>query len=43
MDVTELRNAFLFSETIIEKIKNFRLTRIINIEQDETPISLHKE
>ncbi|MEM2126610.1 MAG: ATP-binding protein [Candidatus Bathyarchaeia archaeon] len=40
MDVTELRNAFILSETRIEKIKNFKGNRISNIIANETPIPL---
>jgi len=40
MDVGELRNAFTLSESIIEKIRNFRTERIANILADETPIPM---
>ena len=40
IDVGELRNAFTLSESIIEKIRNFRTERIANILADETPIPM---
>jgi len=40
MDVNELKNAFLFSENISEKIKNFRYKRISEIINEDTPIPL---
>ncbi len=36
MDVTELRQAFTFSETIFERIKRFPLHRLAMIERGET-------
>jgi hypothetical protein len=40
LDVQELRQAFLFSETASEKIRDFRLERVAKIGADETPIQL---
>ncbi|CCV13288.1 ATP-binding protein [Mesorhizobium sp. STM 4661] len=40
MDVTELRQAFTFSEAISERIKRFRLDRLAMIERGETPFPL---
>lgn len=40
MDVDELRVAFNLSETIIAKIRNFRIDRISKILADETPVPL---
>jgi hypothetical protein len=40
LDVAELRVAFNLSETITERIRNFRRDRISNIISNETPISL---
>lgn len=40
MDVDELRVAFNLSETLIEKIRNFRVDRIAKIMADETPVPL---
>ena len=40
MDVDELRIAFNLSETLIEKIRNFRLDRVAKIVADETPVPL---
>lgn len=40
LDVQELRQAFLLSETVSEKIRNFRLDRVAQIAADETPVSL---
>ncbi len=40
MDVQEIRQAFLLSETIAERIRNFRLDRLALIRAEETPISL---
>lgn len=42
MDVSQLRSAFLLSETRIEKIKSFILERISDIYSMETPIPLNK-
>ena len=39
LDVGELRTAFNLSETITERIRNFRLDRISKIFANETPIS----
>ena len=40
LDVAELRSAFNLSETITERIRNFRRDRISNIVANETPILL---
>lgn len=40
LDVQEIRQAFLLSETASEKIRNFRLERIAKIGASETPIQL---
>ena len=40
LSVDELRIAFNFSETITERMRKFRETRIANIVANETPISL---
>ncbi len=37
LDVSELRAAFMLSETMAERIKNFRMDRISNILSGETP------
>ncbi len=43
MDVTEIRTAFLQSETLLEKIKCFRDERVGKIIADETPVPLIAE
>ena len=40
MDVDELRIAFNLAETLIERIRNFRIDRIGKIIADETPVPL---
>ncbi|MCF7846550.1 MAG: ATP-binding protein [Candidatus Gracilibacteria bacterium] len=40
LDIEEIRNAFLFSDTITEKIKNFRTERIAKILAEDTPVKL---
>ena len=40
LDVFELRTAFLLSETLNEKVRNFRLDRIAKINSGETPVVL---
>lgn len=40
MDIDELRSAFNLSETLIEKIRNFRADRITQIIADQTPVPL---
>jgi len=40
LDVTELRSAFLLSETRIEKIKTFIINRISDIISNETPVPM---
>ncbi|WP_048190697.1 helix-turn-helix domain-containing protein [Methanobacterium sp. SMA-27] len=42
MDISDLRTAFNFSETLAEQIKRFREERISSILSDETPIPLKK-
>jgi len=41
LDVMEIRSAFLFSDTLPEKIRRFRDSRIAKIIADETPIRLN--
>jgi len=41
LDVTEIRSAFIFSETLPEKIRRFRDSRLARIIADETPIKLN--
>lgn len=41
MDVTELRVAFNLSETMAERIRNFRLDRISKIFADDTPVPFY--
>lgn len=41
MDVSELRAAFLFSETTMERIRNFREGRLARIVAGETPVTLY--
>lgn len=42
MDVTELRTAFLQSEHIVDRIRNFRLSRVGKLrEESELPVLLH--
>lgn len=43
LDVSELRNAFLLTDSIEERIRNFRIDRISKIVAEETPISLAKK
>jgi hypothetical protein len=38
LDVQEIRNLFILSETIVEKIKNFRIERISKIVSGDTPV-----
>ena len=40
LDLDEIRAAFLLSETIAERIRNFRLDRIAKIQAEETPVPL---
>lgn len=40
LDVTELRTAFLLSETFTERAKNFRTDRLASIVAGETPVKL---
>ena len=40
LDVSELRAAFMLSETMTERVRNFRLDRIGKILSDETPVPL---
>lgn len=40
LDVTELRNAFILSDTITERVRKFREDRIAKIIADETPLLL---
>ncbi|MDD5734273.1 MAG: ATP-binding protein [Methanothrix soehngenii] len=41
LDIMEIRSAFLFSETLPEKMRRFRDSRIAKIIADETPIRLN--
>ncbi|MCD6453036.1 MAG: ATP-binding protein, partial [Dehalococcoidales bacterium] len=41
LDVPELRVAFNLSETVTERIRNFRLDRISNIVANETPVPFY--
>lgn len=43
MDVSELRTAFLLSDSIAEKIKQFRIDRITKIATDDTPMPLESK
>lgn len=43
LDVSELRNAFLLSETAAERIRNFRTERLGNIIAGETPVKLDED
>src|SRR3989344_3380668 len=43
LDVDELRTAFLLTNTIEEKIKDFHTSRIIDIESGRTPIPIRGE
>ena len=43
LDIYEVKSLFLSSDTIVEKIKNFRHERISNIIAGETPIELDYE
>ena len=40
LDASELRQAFLLSETITERIRNFRMERLARITAGETPVTL---
>src|SRR5216683_7360895 len=42
LDVSELRSAFLLSETATERIRNFRAERISNVIAGETPVLLNE-
>lgn len=43
MDISELRSAFIMSEQVSERIRNFRIQRITNIKNDTSlPVPLHK-
>ncbi len=41
MDVSELRVAFNLSETLVEKIRNFKLDRISKVFANETPVPFY--
>ncbi len=43
LDIQELRSAFILSETLTEKIRNFREDRISKIISDEIPLPLYNE
>jgi hypothetical protein len=40
LDVGELRSAFTLSETIADRIRNFRTDRVAKVHGDETPVTL---
>ena len=40
LDVTEIRSAYIASESLAERIREFRIERITNIIADETPVQL---
>ncbi len=40
MSITELRNAFIFSQSITERIQNFRLERLHKLVSGDTPVPL---
>jgi len=42
MDVSELRTSFNFLQSIVEKIKNFHLDRIANLNANDTPVPFFK-
>lgn len=42
LDVGELKSAFLLSETVVERTRNFRATRLGMIVSEETPVPLLK-
>lgn len=42
MDIDELRVAFNLSETIVERIRNFRADRVAKILADETPVPMYQ-
>lgn len=41
LDVYEIRNAFVLSEAVTERIRNFRYERLGKIVAEETPVSLY--
>jgi hypothetical protein len=40
LDIDEIRAEFLFSDRVAERIREFRLDRIANIDADQTPVPL---
>jgi len=42
LDVAELRAAFVLSESVAERIKNFRASRLANVVSGETPVRIEK-
>lgn len=42
LDVSEIRQAFLLSETVVEKIRNFRVDRITQVESGDALITEHE-
>lgn len=40
LDVTEIRSAFILSEALPERIRNFRIERLAKIAADESPVKL---
>lgn len=43
MDVQEIRQAVLLSETVEEKIRNFRIERVALVNANQTPVQLAKD
>lgn len=41
MDVAEIRSAFALSDTVVDKVKNFRDNRLASIIANETPLQLN--
>jgi len=42
LDVAQLREAFLRSETLVERLKAFRVERALAVNQDQTPIQIER-
>jgi len=42
LDVSEIKQAFLLSETVVEKIRNFRVDRITRVESGDALITEHE-
>lgn len=43
LDISEIRAAFALSETVTERIRNFRVERLSKIVSGETPVSLYDD